>query len=344
MTTNFNQNEIERRLVRYAELRPCTTAFIDTRTPGSEQKENFTIIGPGVAENPEQFVHIDIAHGFNIGGARQPPRCVNSQHSHETAEVFVIHTGSWRFKTGEHGQDGYVDLQPGDTISIPTHVFRGFENIGATSGFMFSVLGGDDPGRVTWAPYVFEAARAHGLALLESGQLIDTRRASVPPGSKVMPPTTSEDVARFDRYDSEGIARCVVRSSEYVSGGGLSRIPGFAECPIVGVANPAEAMPAGRMGWSHGFQVRAVKIDAGARSPPHRRLEEEVLLVHDGAIRLIWPDGSLSLNPGDTLTVPIGLPRAYLNDGSKRAVVYVVRGGDHPQPAQWMKESQPGPA
>ena len=34
------------RLVRYSELRPCTTAFIDTRTPGSAEKENFTIIGP----------------------------------------------------------------------------------------------------------------------------------------------------------------------------------------------------------------------------------------------------------------------------------------------------------
>jgi hypothetical protein len=87
----FDQRDMEARLVRYRDLRPCTTAFIDTRTPGSERKENFTIIGPGVAENPDQHVHIDLPHGFNIGGARQPPGCVNSQHSHETAEVFVIH-------------------------------------------------------------------------------------------------------------------------------------------------------------------------------------------------------------------------------------------------------------
>ena len=52
------------RLVRYDELKPCTTAFIDTRTPGSKEKENFTIIGPGVAESPDQHVHIDIPHGF----------------------------------------------------------------------------------------------------------------------------------------------------------------------------------------------------------------------------------------------------------------------------------------
>lgn len=40
------------RLVRYDALVPCLNAFIDTRSPGSEAKENFTIIGPGVSEIP----------------------------------------------------------------------------------------------------------------------------------------------------------------------------------------------------------------------------------------------------------------------------------------------------
>jgi len=43
---------LDARIVRYADLAPCRDAFIDTRSPGSDQKENFTIIGPGVAENP----------------------------------------------------------------------------------------------------------------------------------------------------------------------------------------------------------------------------------------------------------------------------------------------------
>ena len=60
------------RLVRYADLKPCLTAFIDTRSPGSDRKENFTIIGPGVAENPDQHIHIGIPHGFNIPDASTP--------------------------------------------------------------------------------------------------------------------------------------------------------------------------------------------------------------------------------------------------------------------------------
>lgn len=39
--------EMEKRIVRYGDLIPCKTAFIDAHTPGSDQKENFTIIGGG---------------------------------------------------------------------------------------------------------------------------------------------------------------------------------------------------------------------------------------------------------------------------------------------------------
>ena len=147
------------RLVRYADLRPCKNAFIDTRTPGSDQKENFTIIGPGVSENPDQHVHIEIPHGFNIGAARQPPGCLNSQHSHQTAEVFLVHFGSWTFRSGVEANDGEIRMQAGDIISLPTDVFRGFENTGTDLGHLYAILGDDDPGRVLWAPKVFDLAQ-----------------------------------------------------------------------------------------------------------------------------------------------------------------------------------------
>ncbi|MEM1267166.1 MAG: cupin, partial [Pseudomonadota bacterium] len=70
--------EIEARIVRYGDLRPYKTAFIDAHTPGSDQKENFSIIGGGVSESPDQHVHITIPHGFNLGAAGQPPKCRNS--------------------------------------------------------------------------------------------------------------------------------------------------------------------------------------------------------------------------------------------------------------------------
>lgn len=333
MTNKMTSAALEARLVRYTDLRPCTTAFIDTRTPGSEKKENFTIIGPGVAENPDQYVHITLPHGFNIGGARQPPGCVNSQHSHNTAEVFVIHTGHWRFKTGAIGDDGYVDLGPGDVISIPVRAFRGFENIGRDVGFLFAILGGDDPGHVTWAPYVFKSAAIYGMVLLQDGRLIDTTKEPIPEGALPMRPTTDADVAEYDHYDSAAIARCTARAETFAPGGGLSAFDGFFECPIVGVENPAEGSPAGPLSWPHGFQLRALKVASGAHSPAHMRREEEVLFLQSGQLTVDWSGGSLALGVGDTFTVPKGLVRALRNDGTREAVVYVVRGGDHPAPA-----------
>jgi len=70
--------DMETRIVRYGDLQPCRTAFIDAHTPGSDQKENFTIIGAGVTESPHQHVHIRETPGFNIGAAGQPPKCRNS--------------------------------------------------------------------------------------------------------------------------------------------------------------------------------------------------------------------------------------------------------------------------
>mgnify|MGYP001827498618 CR=1 FL=1 len=324
------------RLVRYAELRPCTTAFIDTRTPGSVEKENFTIIGPGVAENPDQHVHIEIPHGFNIGGARQPPGCVNSQHSHETAEVFVVHSGTWAFLLGPNKEDGEVVLGPGDVISIPIHVFRGFKNVGEETGFLYAILGGDDPGHVTWAPYVFENAKEHGLVLLEDGSLVDTTRGeTIPKGKRPTRPTTDEDVARLRRLKAEEMADCVVTAEELDGwsdrAGGM---PDGSEVPVIGAASPNEGLGPGKMDWSHGFNVRYQTIDPGVETSSHSRAEEEVIFVHQGTLTVHLPGGDLEVTPGDTLTIPIGMVRSFENRADEVVKAYVVRGGDQPQAAE----------
>ena len=325
--------EVADRLVRYSELRPCTTAFIDTRTPGSVEKENFTIIGPGVAENPDQHVHIEIPHGFNIGGARQPPNCINSQHSHETAEVFVVQSGKWAFCLGPNKEDGEVVLGPGDTISIPIHVFRGFRNVGDDVGFLFAVLGGDDPGHVTWAPYVFDNAKEYGLVLLEDGSLVDTTKGeTIPAGKRPMPPTTDADVTRLKRMTAKEMAGCVLLHDrlEPVHPTGL---PEISESPIIGASSPEEGLDAGQMSWPHGFHVRHIAMSPGTMTRQHTRAEEEVILMHKGQLSISTADGDTKIGPGDVYTVPVGALRRFENHGDEKVEAYVVRGGDHPHAA-----------
>ena len=181
-------------IVRYAELVPCRTAFIDAHTPGSDQKENFTIIGGGVSEAADQHVHIKDTPGFNIGAAGQPPKCRNSLHTHRTAEVFFVLSGRWRFFWGRWGETGEVILEAGDIFNIPTGMFRGFENIGSDYGMIMAILGGDDAGGgVIWAPQVIEDAKDHGLVLGENGKLYDNKKNEALPKNVAPMPLMTDD-------------------------------------------------------------------------------------------------------------------------------------------------------
>jgi mannose-6-phosphate isomerase-like protein (cupin superfamily) len=303
----WNEDMLEARVVRYSELVPCRNAFIDSRTPGSDAKENFTIIGPGVSENPEQHVHITEAHGFNIGGARQPPRCINSQHSHDTAEVFVVHSGRWQFTFGEHGEDAQVQAAPGDIVSFPTHAFRGFENVGEETGFLWSVLGGDDPGRVLWAPRVFEMAKEYGLVLLENGALVDTTVGqSPPPGVKPMSVTDSGAIAKLRRMKPEDANEVIARAP---------KTPKPGEELVIGAG--------GQLPPAEGFTVSRLILGAlgatGSSSSPH----PEVIFVQSGAAQVCTPNATVTLKYGDTMTVPAGLQRSYraVREGAELIVV-----------------------
>ncbi len=306
-TASWTPEKMAARVVRYADLRPCYNAFIDTRTPGSEAKENFTIIGPGVSENPDQHVHIAEPHGFNIGGARQPPGCVNSQHSHDTAEVFVVHSGEWRFDLGEFGEDAQVLMWPGDVISLPTGMFRGFTNVGNDIGFLFAVLGGNDPGRVLWAPQVFDMAADYGLVLLENGSLIDTAAGQpVPDNVRPMPRTGSEQVARLRRATAIDAEQMVWRAKP--SAGSLT--------PIIGPHAPLNA--------PHPFTLDRIEAGPDGGATARATAAPEVLFIHRGNVSVAWDGGALTLGAGDTMTVPIGLDRTLTS--ADEAVVYRVSG------------------
>jgi len=325
---------LENRLIKYADLKPCTNAFIDTRSPGSDKKENFTLIGPGVAENPEQHVHISIPHGFNIGGARQPAGCLNSQHSHLTEEVFVIHKGTWAFLSGVNADDGKIILNEGDIISIPVDIFRGFENVGDDMGYLHAVLGGDDPGRVLWAPQVFDLAKEYGLVLLEDGSLVDTTLGdTVPEGKKPMLVTSAQQIAEHRVVNSEAMESIVQRteSFDWAKNNCLAQFEGVEEVALVGPESLAEDLPASKLNWSHNFVVRALKMSDGAKVNDHIRYEEEVIFVHQGEVDIIVDGETLSLAKGDTFTTPIKATRSYTQQGSDDCILYITRRHDQPK-------------
>lgn len=310
--------EMDRRIVRYGELVPCRSAFIDAHTPGSDRKENFTIIGAGVAESADQHVHIRETPGFNVGAAGQPPGCRNSLHLHRTAEVFFVLKGRWRFFWGRRGTAGEVVLEEGDVFDIPTGIFRGFENVGADYGMLMAVLGGDDAGGgVVWAPQVLEEARAHGLVLGENGRLYDTGKGeTLPPGIGPMPPLDDEALAAVPEPGPNEVVRDFV--ARYRD---LTALAGSRPCTVIG----REGVIRDRPGFEIELLTRGSVPDRTRATDRH-----EVLMVMRGHWRLSWDGGERVLNPGDTCAVPPGLRRRLAPSMSGEASLYRVTGTGDP--------------
>ena len=336
----YTKEKMLQRVIRYDDLIPCKNAFVDTRTPGSDQKENFTLIGGGVAENPNQHVHINEKHGFNIGGARQPAGCLNSQHSHISAEVFMVHAGRWKMIFGVNADEGDVELNVGDTISIPTYMFRGFENIGDDVGFLYAVLGRDDPGKVTWSPQVFELAKQYGLILLKGGRLIDTTIGEVVPDGALLeePPSEEEIKGVLATPSADKLQECISRvdSITYNERSSLHS-DGVREYGVITPRNSADGFIAEGIvpWWEHEFHCRWLYIDTDHKIPFHKRLEEEVIFIQQGSLEVIWQEeGSteqLTLKRGDTITIPKGVSRSFCNLDDTTLKAFVTRGGLHPQ-------------
>ncbi len=337
--TTWTQDQMEKRLVRYADLKGLRNAFIDARTPGSDRKENFTIIGPGVSENPAQVVHIPEAHGFNFGAARQPFGCVNSQHSHLTAETFLVHTGKWRFVFGANKDEGYLDVEPGDVATVPTHMFRGFEKRDEGTGFLAVVLGHDDPGKVVWAPSVFKMAEDFGLKLLKGGKLIDTTLGeTVPEGAELEQPPTEEKLRELATPPMEELSTYYLPHSK-MAGNPNSPLAGAGveEAALIGDVDAADGFKAGPIigHWQHGFALRRLKLETGATIAQHSRSEGEVIFVQSGTLEVNWADGKLILGAGDTLTIPVGMVHGFRNPASADAIAFVIRGTAAPAAPQF---------
>ena len=319
----MTQYTMDDRIVRYGELVPCKTAFIDAHTPGSDQKENFTIIGGGVSESPDQHVHIAIPHGFNIGAAGQPPKCRNSLHDHNTAEVFFVLSGRWRFFWGRWGSAGEVVLEQGDIINIPTGIFRGFENIGTEYGMIMAILGGDDAGGgVHWAPQVIEDAADHGLILGENGKLYDQKKGqSLPDGIGPMPVMQSDELAKRPELTTMDVVP--------------NHVARFWDMFALSDGRPVNVIGEnGLLRDKPGFEVDFITRSSAIKNAESHRFPS-VLMPVRGHWRISWDGDSAVLAPGDTMSVPAELNHSIVPAVTGEAALYQVKGNADPAGHTW---------
>jgi len=331
---------LEKRLIRYKDLIPCKAAFIDAKTPGSDLKDNYSIIGGGVSESKHQKVNLSEKHGFCIGAAGQPPRTKNSPHSHFTAEVFMVYNSAWRFYWN-NDEKGETIIHPGDIISLPTNMFRGFENVGDEYGMIFSILGHDDAGGgVVWAPRVIEEAKGHGLVLLENGKLVDTTIGEkVPKRVKPKRKLTATQLKKFDQYTAKQMSAHVGRVGTYKP----SPFKGFPNqtpdtLKWIDILGPKDSK-------GHKFQVKpgdpkgdqfnvyGLQADGKGKTGKYKRDEVEVMLVHRGKFQISCTYNGKSLKAilknGDIFTFPKASERSVT--AMTYGFAHFVVGNDYPK-------------
>ena len=156
----------------WKDMKPNPQMFVDTRLPEHE-RDLYSVIGPGVSEDPETTPAITAAQDFNLAYIGAEPGKGAALHSHPTVEVFIPITGTWAIYWNEGEAQEEVIIGPMDCVSVPPDVLRGFRNDGDAHALMIGIVGGSDSGNVEWAQSVLDRATATGLKLDENGFIVE---------------------------------------------------------------------------------------------------------------------------------------------------------------------------
>ena len=289
------------KLAKFSDLVPSKLPFVEGKLEGHKNRKNYSIVGPGVAEDTSQSIKISTPHSFNLGAVSAMPRNGSGLHSHTTAEVFIIFSGRWRFYWGNEGKDETI-LSAGDIISMPTNMFRGFENAGDQEGTMFVVLGGNDPGIITWLPSVLEKAKKTGMALLNDNTLVDLSKNNIPKDKTLLNPISSEEIKRFDNYSLSEFEKFICKFSNRTNHE-VKLNENFKITQIIGKHFQNKSFSP-IINQNTGFNLSILKSKKG-KINNLKFSKPTVMFSQIGSWHIQIEDFEVNLNPKDTISIPI---------------------------------------
>ena len=307
------------RLAKFNDLIPSSLPFVEGRLEGHRERKNYTIIGRGVAEDSRQSVKIQSLHGYNLGAVSAMPKNGSGLHSHTTAEVFIIYSGKWRFYWGVDGKNETI-LNRGDIISMPTNMFRAFENYGDEESLMFVVLGGDDPGIITWVPEILNRAKETGMALLDDNSLIDLRKNEIPNGRKIIEPISLSELDKFDNYLPTELEKNIFRNQQNnIPHDQINNIDIFQ---VLGKTfNTKKYDPL--INQDTGFNLTILKSRVG-KIENIECSKPTTLFAQHGLWEIKLNDINIKLEKGDTFSVPINNKISILCNNSEDSTLNFV--------------------
>lgn len=336
------------RVITPDDMVSCNLAFIDCKLPGSHLKQNYSFIGPGVTQSSAQVVNIPEPHGFNIGAAAMPKGVTNNLHLHFTAEVFLIHEGTWRFRWGANGENEAEFSAPA-ILSVPTWIFRGFTNVSKeeTCGMVYTVLGGNNTGGIIWHPSILAAASEYGLYLSRDNMLLDVNTGdTLPDASQLLAPLPPEEIAALRHYSvAEMRQRAVTGDERRWSADGLldSVLPGHGGeiAPVIGYGISQDRHAAPAIVNPHGFSVEWLRLAPEHVVGRHLCPDVQVIMVFKGTLEVTWnqtgEEVSVIAPERSVISVPANSWRKYRAvDGDVECILTTQ--GDQRKHVYWDEE------
>jgi quercetin dioxygenase-like cupin family protein len=344
----MTQTQLAERFIPFGSLRYSTEAFIDYRIPGCAPKKNYALIGPGVSQNPNQPISLREKHGFQVGGVAMPPGKSNPPHMHFTAEVFICTRGEWDLQWGFNPEAHRARVRPGDIATVPTWIYRGFQNVGDVEGFMFTALGQDDTGGILWAPQTLEAARQQGVHLTEDYRIVDEQLGQRWDDATMrrLQPMTPQEIGQLRPWTPEQMGRRVVRHADLQwSPHALldSALPGCGGelAPVIGLGMSEDRDHLAPVMNAHGFSIEWLSLPPGGCLSRHRLANKQVVVCYQGQVRLdIGDDGEqFTLNGSDaawdSYAAPADVWRSLRNTGPGAAEMLLMTAGNERKFIEW---------
>ena len=169
-------------------------------------------------------------------------------------------------------------------------------------GLIFVVLGGDDPGIITWVPSVLEKAKQTGMALLNDNSLIDLSISDIPKNKSLLEPISSEEIKKFDNYKLNEIEKFICKFSERINYENKIN-ENFNLIQVLGDTfqdkrfNPV-------INQNTGFNLSILRSKKG-KLENLKFSKPTIMFSQKGNWQIKIDDFLMKLNPRDTISIPI---------------------------------------
>ena len=170
----WTREEMERRVVRFANLHWSQRALLDSALPGCGASLA-PVIGLGMSQERDHIAPVANAHGLSVEWLKVPVGGKVSRHRLSEKQVLIVKAGELDVAVetldGESRHRLRGSASGWDSVALPDDHWRSLHNTGSVEALALLITQGNDRKAIAWSDEVLSSAAAHGLALDASGHV-----------------------------------------------------------------------------------------------------------------------------------------------------------------------------